>query len=105
MFGDLLNNMQNQQEELQKQLAEIMIDTEADGGKIKIRTNAKRELINISIDKSLLEGGDPEELEDLLLVAINRALEQAAEKEAAESQRLMKDMLPPGLGNLSDLMG
>jgi DNA-binding protein YbaB len=43
---------------------------------------------------------DKEELEDLLLVAINRVLELAEEKAGVETQSLLKDMMPPGLGNL-----
>ena len=105
MFGDLLNNMQERQKDLRNKLAEITVEAEAGDGAVKIIVNANREIVNISIDKDKLDLDDLEQLEDFLLVATNRALEQAAEKEAAESQRLMQDMLPPGLGNLSDLMG
>lgn len=105
MFGDLLNNMQDRQKDLRKQLAEIHVEAEAGDGAIKVKANANREIVNISIDSSLLNADNAEEVEDLLVVALNRALEMAAEKEAAESQNLIKDMLPPGLGNLSDLMG
>ena len=105
MFGDLLNNMQERQKDLRNKLAEITVEAEAGDGAVKVIVNANREIVNISIDKDKLDLDDLEQLEDFLLVATNRALEQAAEKEAAESQRLMQDMLPPGLGNLSDLMG
>lgn len=105
MFGDMLNNMQDRQKEMRSKLAEITVEAEAADGAIKVTANANREIVNISINKEKLDWDDPEQLEDLLLVAINRALESAAEREAAESQQLLKDMLPPGLGNLSDLMG
>ena len=105
MFGDLLNNMQDKQKELRSKLAEMTVEAESGDGAVKVVANANREIVNISIDKDKLDLDDLEQLEDFLLVATNRALEQAAEKEAAESQRLMQDMLPPGLGNLSDLMG
>ena len=97
--------MQERQKELKAKLAEMTVEADAGDGAVKVVANANREIVNISINKDQLDLDDLEQVEDLLLVAINRALEQAAEKEASESQRLMQDMLPPGLGNLSDLMG
>lgn len=105
MFGDMMGDMQKKQEEMRKALALITIDAEAGDGAVKVTANAAREITNISIDKEKLDWEDTEQVEDLLLVAINRVLQLAAEKEAEESQRLLKDMLPPGLGDLSGLFG
>jgi DNA-binding protein YbaB len=38
---------------------------------------------------------DTEQLEDLLLVATNEAMEKAAIMEAEATQELLKDMMPP----------
>ena len=99
MFGD----MEEKQKMLKVKLAEIMVDAESGDGAIKVRANANRELVNISIDPSIIDPEDSEQLEDLLLVAINRVIQLAGEKEAEEAQKLIQDMLPPGLGGLSDL--
>lgn len=100
MFGNILGDMQKKQEELQNQLAQVEITAEAGGGAIKVTANALREILNISIDKSKLDWEDQEEVEDLLLTAVNRVLEQAADKEAAASQNLMGSLLPPGMEGL-----
>jgi DNA-binding YbaB/EbfC family protein len=100
MFGNMMGDMEKRQEELRAQLAETFITEEAAGGALRIEVNALREITNISIRKELLDPEDPEQLEDLLLVSLNRALSKAAEKEATESQKLLKDMLPPGLDGL-----
>ncbi len=105
MFGDLLGDMEEKQREIREKLAEIMVEAEAGDGAIKVTANAAREITNISINKDALNLEDTEQLEDLLLVAINRVIEKATNKEAEESQNLMKNMLPPGLGGLSDLFG
>lgn len=99
MFGldDMFGNMDAKQEAMREKLASIMVETEVADGKIKISANANRQLNNISIDPEWLKTVDHEELEDLLLVGINRVLEDAHEKEAEESEKLFKDMLPPGL--------
>ncbi|MGB1217073.1 MAG: YbaB/EbfC family nucleoid-associated protein [Saprospiraceae bacterium] len=98
MFGDMMGNMDAKKKEMAEKLSAMIVEESA--GAIKIEANANREILNISIDKSKLDSDDMEELEDLLLIAINRVLAKAAEKEAAEAQNMINDMLPPGLGNL-----
>ena len=100
MFGDLMGNMEEKQAEMKAKLANITVEAEAGDGAIKVSANANREILNISIDKSKLDWEDSEQLEDLLLVAINRVIKSATEKEAEESQKLIQDMLPPGLGGM-----
>ena len=72
-------------------------------GIVKVTVNGNREVVNISVQPDAMTPDDTEQLEDLLLVAINRAMAMAAETEAAESQKLIQDMLPPGMGGLSDM--
>ena len=96
MFGD----MEAQQKAMREKLSVFIVESEAGEGAIKISANANRELTNISIDPEFLKNAEAEELEDLLLVAINRALQSAMEKETFETQALLKDMLPPGLDGL-----
>ena len=100
MFGDMFGQMEEQQKALREKLATISVDAEAGDGAIKVIANATREITNIKIDPSIIDPEDPEQLEDLLLVAINRALEKAATREAVESQKLISDMLPPGMDGL-----
>lgn len=100
MFGNMMGDMAARQEEMKKKLAEITVEEKAGDGAIKILVNANREILNISIDKTKLASDDMEELEDLLLISLNRALGKAAEQEAAASQKMISDMMPPGLGNL-----
>ncbi|AEE52122.1 MAG TPA: YbaB/EbfC family nucleoid-associated protein [Haliscomenobacter sp.] len=96
MFGD----MEAQQKAMREKLAEFIVESEAGEGAIKITANANRELTNISIDPDFLKNAEAEELEDLLLVAINRVMQRAQEKEAFETEQLLKDMLPPGMDGL-----
>lgn len=105
MFGDLFGNMEEKQKEMQQKLAQITVEAEAADGAIKVRANAAREILDITINKEALDWEDVEQLQDLLLVAVNRVIELASEKEAEASQELLKDMMPPGLGGLSNLFG
>lgn len=97
--------MEEKQQEMRKRLAEIIVEGTAGDGAVLVKANANREITNISIQKDAINPDDLEQLEDLLLVATNRALEAAVAVEAKEAENLLKDMMPPGLGNLSDLFG
>lgn len=102
MMGKL-QEMQQQMDELKKKLDTITVDAEAGNGKIKVTSTANRSITNISIDDSLLQPEKKEELEDLLTVATNRALEEAEKVADAESRSIAAGMLPnmpgmPGMG-------
>ena len=105
MFGDLLGNMEEKQKAMKEKLSTIILTAGADDGAIQVSANANREITNISINKEAVDLEDMEQLEDLLMVAMNRVLEKAAEQEAVESQKMMKDMMPPGLDGLGGLFG
>ncbi len=100
MFGDLFGNMEAQQKELRAKLANIEVEAQAGDGAVKVIANANREIKNIVFNQDMLDMNDIESLEDLLIVAINRALEQAAMREAEETRQSLAQMLPPGLSDM-----
>ena len=100
MFGDMFGNIEAKQAELAQKTGAIVVETTVGG--IKVAANGNKEIVNISIlDPSVLE--DKEQLEDVLMAAVNRALSEAGEKAAVEMQKSMEAMLPPGLGGLADM--
>ncbi len=105
MFGDLMGNMKEQQKEMRRKLSEFKVEAEAGNGAVKVVANANRELLDIQFDKEKLDWEDTEMVQDLIVAAVNKALEKAAEKEAEEAQNIMKNMLPPGMGDLGGLFG
>ena len=102
MFEDLMGGMKEQQKAMRSKLAQIFVEEQAGDGAVRVTANANRKIINISIDRSALDLDDHEQLEDFLVIAINKALEKAAQKETEETQKMINDLLPPGFG---DLMG
>ncbi len=99
MFGDF-GAMQAQ---IKEQLEDITVTAEAGDGAIEVTANANRKVMNIKIKPEIVDPTDVEQLEDLLVVALNRALEKAEVKAAAEMQKIAQSMLPGGLGGLGDL--
>jgi nucleoid-associated protein EbfC len=97
MFDDLLGNLQKQQEAMQQKLAETFVEAEAGDGAVTVKAGADMHIENIRLDPAKLDLSDREQLEDLLVVALNRALELARQEAAAESQKLLGGMLPGGM--------
>jgi len=96
---DLLNglgDMQSQMEESKKKLSTIIVSGTAGDGAVKVTATADQKITAINIDPKLLTTECAEELEDLLMVAINRSLDAAAKMAASEMEKVAGNMLPPG---------
>ena len=103
MFGDMMNMMgklketQKKVEETKKRLDSILIDEASNDGKLKITLTANRTIKNIDIDEELL--GDKEQLEDYLILTLNKAIENATKVNETELAAVAKEGLPniPGM--------
>ena len=74
-----LQKLQAQIETTQAQLAEETVTTTVGGGAVKIVVTGDQRCQSVQLDASLLEDGDVEMLQDLLLTAINSGLDQSRE--------------------------
>jgi DNA-binding YbaB/EbfC family protein len=95
-INKLLQQAQQMQEQVQKAQDEMAHETgegPAGGGAVSVTATGAGKIIEIKIAKEAIDPDDPETLEDLVLAAVNSAL-QAAEE-------LMKSKL--NLGALGDL--
>ncbi|WP_418764472.1 YbaB/EbfC family nucleoid-associated protein [Mailhella sp.] len=76
-MNDLLRQaqvMQNKIAKLQQEMAEKEVEASAGGGMVKVVMNGRQEMKSITIDKSILESGDTEMLQDLVITAVNEAV-------------------------------
>jgi len=96
---DKLFQAQQKAEEVKKRLDNISVSGEAEGGLIKVTSTANKEIKSISIDPAFYAEVELEELEELLVVALNKALQQAENVSQTEMQAATKDMLG-GLGGM-----
>ena len=96
MFDDLLGNLQKQQEQMQQKLAGITVEAESGDGAVTVQATAEMLIDNIKIDTAKVDLSDREQLEDLLVVAVNRALDAAKKAAAAETGKIFEGMMPPG---------
>jgi len=103
-FMGKMQEAQKQMEETKKQLSNIYVDAEAEGGLVKVTSDCNLKITNIEISEELLKGDDKSELEDLMIVAINKALEKAKATQEVEMSKVAQGMLP-NLGGLGNLFG
>jgi hypothetical protein len=100
MFGNIFEDLQKQQEALQQKLAGILVEAEAGDGAVVVKAGADLHIENIKLDPSKLDLSDAEQLEDLLVVALNRALELARAKAGEETNQLLGNLLPGGMDQM-----
>ncbi|HTD41777.1 MAG TPA: YbaB/EbfC family nucleoid-associated protein [Mucilaginibacter sp.] len=96
---DKLFEAQQKAGEVKKRLDGITVSGEAEGGKIRVTANGNKVIQSIAIDEEFLKTADKEELEELLQLAVNKALVQAENVSQSEMAALTKDMFG-GLGNM-----
>lgn len=90
--------MQTKMQDMQAKLAEVEIDGSAGGGMVRVTLSGKGEMRRIKIDPSIVDPGDVEMLEDLVVAATNDARAKVERHMADEMQKLTGSLnLPPGL--------
>lgn len=100
MFGDMMGKlqaMQQKMEESKKRLDTVYVDGASPDGSVKVTLTGNRKVKSVSISPELLQRNDSEELEDHLVIALNKGLE-AAEKVWESEMKGMAGGLMPGLG-------
>lgn len=78
----LLKQAQKMQEQIakaQENLDSIKAEGTSGGGMIKVIANGKQEIESVKIDPEVIDREDAEMLEDLVLAAVNQAIEKAGE--------------------------
>lgn len=103
MFGDLMGMMgklqeaQRKVEETKKRLDTVYVDEKTSDNLLAVTVTANRQIKSLTISPELLE--DAEQLEDYLIMTINKALARAHEIHETEIAAAAKDGMPniPGM--------
>ena len=88
-------------EEVQNELDELTIEGDSGGGMVKVVVNGKQQLLELNIDHEALKE-EKELLEDLIISAVNNALNKSLEESQSRMNAVTGNMLGgmniPGLG-------
>jgi DNA-binding YbaB/EbfC family protein len=96
---DKLMEAQQKAGEIKKRLDAITVTGSVEGGKISVSANANKIIQSITIEPEFFKDADKDELEELLVTAINKAMEQADNVSQSEMAAVTKDMFG-GLGGM-----
>lgn len=99
-MGNMMKQAQKLQAKMlkmQEELAEKTVETSAGGGMISVVANGRQKIVSITIDKEVVDPEDVEMLQDLILAAVNDALNKSQEMVAGEMGKITGGMNIPGL--------
>jgi len=99
MMGKL-RETQQKIEDTKKRLDTVLIDEQSSDGLLKVTVTANNKIKSIAIDDTLLE--DKDQLEDYLILVINKAIEKASAVNQGELDAVTKMDMPmiPGMEDM-----
>ena len=105
MMGKV-KEMQTRLKEAQDNLEKIIVHGEAGAGMVKATVNGKKKLIFIDIDPTILSTSEKILVQDLVVAAVNKAMDEAEVRAKEELKKSTEGILPniPGL-DLTSMMG
>jgi len=91
-----IRRLQEQMEQVQAQLADETVTASVGGGAVKVIMTGQQVCRGVEIDPEMLKDADAEMLQDLILSAVNMALDQSRELASDRMGPLAGGM--PGMG-------
>ena len=89
----MMQQAQQMQEQMGRQMKEMVVDAAAGGGAVSVKMRGDFEVISLTISPDLVKDGDVEMLQDLTVAALNEARRKVEESLKGK----LGGMLPPGL--------
>ena len=99
-LGGLMKQAQQLQakmQALQEELGKRTVSAQAGGGMVEAVVNGRQELVSLKIDPEVATPDDVDMLQDLVLAAVNEALNRSREMVAQEMSKLTGGLGIPGL--------
>jgi DNA-binding YbaB/EbfC family protein len=93
----MMQQAQQMQERLQKQMGEMTMEATAGGGMVSVTVNGHKNVLAVKIDPEVVSKDDVDMLQDLIVAALNDAHRKVDEALAGQMQGMMGGMRIPGL--------
>jgi len=99
-FGNMMKQAQKLQSkmlEMQEELGNRTVTAQVGGGMVEVVANGRQEILSLRIDPEVVNPDDTEMLQDLILAAVNDALNRSREMVSSEMAKLTGGFKIPGL--------
>jgi len=93
----MMQQAQQMQERLQKQMAEMKVTATAGGGMVTVVVTGGKQIVSVTLEPEVVSKDDVEMLQDLIVAAVNDAHRKVDEALSTQMQGLMGGMGLPGL--------
>ncbi len=94
-MGQMMEELQSKAKEMEEQQKSITMTAKAGGGMIEVTANGVGEIIDMTIDDSILD--DKESLQILLISAMNDVLKMVEDNKKSQAMGMMGGMNPFGM--------
>jgi DNA-binding YbaB/EbfC family protein len=94
-MGQMMEQLQSKAKEMEEQSKNVVLTAKAGGGMIEVIANGSGEVIDITIDDSILE--DKESLQILLISAINDVNKMVEDNKKSQAMGMMGGLNPFGM--------
>lgn len=108
-LGNLASMMKQAQElqgrmaEIREQLGQMRVEASAGAGLVRVEASGHQKVLAVHVDESVMD--DREMLEELLVAAVNQALERSQELVREQMSQITGEMNVPGLADALSKLG
>ena len=100
-MGGMMKQVQKameQAQQMERDLSALRVEGSAGGGMVKVEVTGSGQLESVQIDPAVVDPGDVEMLQDLVVSAVRDGMEQAAKLKEERMRQLTGGLgLPPGM--------
>lgn len=93
-YGKTFQDMQAKLQKLDGELKERVVEAASGGGMVKAKVNGAEEIVDIKIEKDVINPDDKGMLEDLILAAVNEGIKKAKKLRETELAKITGMMMP-----------
>jgi len=94
-MGEMMKELQSKAQEMEEQAKNVTMTAKAGGGMVEVMANGAGEIIDITIDDSLLE--DKSSMQILLISAINDVFKMVEDNKKSQAMGMMGGLNPFGM--------
>jgi hypothetical protein len=94
----MLSRLRQVQEDLQRQVNSVTVETSAGGGMVTIKMNGQKQVVDVRIEPEVFASKDQEMLQDLVRAAVNEASRRVDDELANQMKNLSSGL--PGMAGI-----